>query len=82
VRKAEATSVTLGDGVAVIRRKGTSECVVAGILGVEADAQGETETVYLDRIVHRIGESDFEGWAVSGAVSTILRRRRDPARQI
>lgn len=80
--KPEETSVTLGDGVAVIRRKGTSDCVVAGILGVEAGAQGETETVYLDRIVHRIGESDFDGWAVSGAVSTILRRRRERARPI
>jgi hypothetical protein len=75
VSKAEEVSVTLGDGVAVIRRKGTSACIVAGVLGLDTDAGGATETVYLDRLVHRVGETDFEGWKVSGAVSTILRRR-------
>lgn len=73
--KAEEVSVTLGDGVAVIRRKGTSACIVAGILGIDSGPAGEAGTVYLDRLVHRVGETEFQGWDVSGAVSTILRKR-------
>lgn len=67
-------SVTLGENTAVIRRAGQSHPVLAGILGVKKQRDGEIKTVWLDRLVHRIGETDFEGWRVSGAVSTILTR--------
>lgn len=67
-------SVTLGENTAVIRRAGQSSPVLAGILGVKKQRDGTTKTVWLDRIVHRVGETDFDGWGVSGAVSTILTR--------
>ena len=67
-------SIVLTDTDAVIRRKERSNPVVARVLGREV-VQG-VETVWLDRCVHHRGEDAFEeGWNVSGAVSTVLRRR-------
>jgi NAD kinase len=67
-------NVTLGDDTAVIRRTGHSRPEVAKILGVERDASGQIVTVWLDRLVHRVGETEYMEWQVSGAVSTVLRR--------
>lgn len=64
-------SITFGDGLALIRREGHSEPIVANVLGRESDGQGET--VYLDRLVHEPGH-DWGTWAARGAVSTILNR--------
>lgn len=72
--RASSVEVTLSESTAVIRRSGQSTPVIAGILGVEKNAAGVVKTVWLDRLVHGIGEDRFDGWAVSGAVSTILRR--------
>ncbi len=68
--------VAFGDGTAVVRRGLSSSVAVANVLGRERDAAGR-EVVYLDRVVHFPGEKNFAGWAVSGAVSTILREHRD-----
>lgn len=66
-------SVTLGDGVVTFRREGVSSVTCAVILGREHGADG-AERIYLDRLVHRIGEERFSDWRVSGAISTILER--------
>lgn len=70
--KKEEIHVTLGADHAAIRRSG--RVVVAQILGVDRDQGGEVETVYLDRLVHKIWEDEFVGWRVWGAISTILHR--------
>lgn len=58
----------------VLKRERSSNPVIAGILGVDRDESGEIETIWLDRLVHKVGEDEFVGWSVSGAVSSILRR--------
>jgi hypothetical protein len=67
--------VSLGDGVAVIRKTGRSRPIVAGVLGVESDADGVVLQVWLDRLVHAPGEQWAGPWAVSGAISSALTRR-------
>lgn len=66
------TTVSLGEGIAVIRRKGVSAPVVAQILGVDRDGEGRSHRIYLDRRVHRRGECQVGEYEASGAVSTIL----------
>lgn len=73
MRRDEEVSVTLGDGVVVVRRSGSSQATIAKILGMEP-AGGNPQRLFLDRIVHRPGESEFVGWRVSGAVVTMLER--------
>lgn len=70
----ERVTVSLGEGVAVFRRNIQSRPIVANILGVEKDAIGEISVVYLDRVVHKPKETSFEGWHVSGAIVTEMRR--------
>lgn len=67
--------VSIGKEVVVIKRSGQSQPILAGILGMDLDGAGQPETVWLDRIVHRLSEDSFEGWHVSGAVTTVLRRQ-------
>lgn len=69
----------MGDHDAVIRRQGQSVPVTAKVLGLERDARGVIVTVWLDRLVHRPGETEFVEWKVGGAVSTILTRLDDSA---
>mgnify|MGYP000745875685 CR=1 FL=1 len=76
--KLEVT-VTLGDGVVVLHRSGQSKRIVANVLGVERADSGEIQKVWLDRLVHRTFESEFADWHVSGAVSTVLIRKAQPA---
>jgi hypothetical protein len=70
--------ITFGDQSVVLRRSGNSQLVVANVLGSEVDPVTGGKTVWLDRKVHRVGESQFvEGdaaWLVSGAISTVLRK--------
>lgn len=73
----ENVTVTIGEGVAVIRRKGQSRPVVANILGIEHDESGRPKTVWLDRLVHRYHESRFIGWSVFGALSSVLTVREE-----
>jgi hypothetical protein len=62
-------TVTIGEGVATIRREGSSVLLTAGILGRESE--NGRDRVYLDRMVHRPGESCV-GWELHGSYSTIL----------
>jgi hypothetical protein len=73
-KEKERVEVAIGDGVVVLKRERSSNPVIAGILGVDRDESGEIETIWLDRLVHKVGEDEFVGWSVSGAVSSILRR--------
>jgi hypothetical protein len=72
MRREEEVSVTLGDGVVVIRRTGSSRAVVANILGIDPSDSPTPSRIWLDRLVHRPGEQSFIGWKVSGAVVTML----------
>lgn len=67
-------TLTLGDGVAVIRRHGRSDPMVAGVLGIQHAENGEPERVYLDRLIHSPYHRTMGEWQISGAVSTILSR--------
>lgn len=73
-KEKERVEVSIGQDVVVLKREGKSGPVLAGILGVDRDDSGEIDTIWLDRLVHKIGEDQFVGWHVSGAVTSILRR--------
>lgn len=65
-------TVSIGEGVATIKRDGSSATAVASILG--RIVRDELETICLDRLVHEPYEDEFVGWRVSGAVTTLLTR--------
>ncbi|WP_353254706.1 hypothetical protein [Burkholderia anthina] len=65
-------TVAIGDGVVTIKRDGSSTATVAGVLGKVT--KGGAEVVCLDRLVHQPHETEFAGWMVSGAVTTLLSR--------
>jgi hypothetical protein len=75
----DEVQVSLGEGAAVIRKHGRSRPIIAGVLGIESDADGMVQQVWLDRLVHAPGEEWDGAWAVSGAVSSVLTRRRTEA---
>ena len=72
MRKSVRVSFCIGEGVAVIRREGSTTPIVANILGREVGDQNET--IYMDRLVHSAFE-DWQDWTVDGAISTILTRK-------
>lgn len=67
----EAVLLRIGESEAVISRQGSSNHVVAKILGIE-ETEKKGRIIYLDRLVHRPGESYLGDYEVSGAVSSIL----------
>ena len=69
-------SISIGDGVATIKRRGTRGTTVAHILGT-VEAEG-LEVICLDRLVHGIFEDEMDGWHVSGAVTSVLARPIGP----
>ena len=75
--KIDAT-VSLGDGVAVIRYGKSSQPKVVGVLGIDLGADGKAERVFLDRLIHKPREDEIDGWQVSGAISSILERPATP----
>lgn len=66
--------MTLGDGVVTLRRDGKSSPVTANILGMDVDSDGSPVRIWLDRIVHHGNQCRFIGWAVHGAVASVLVR--------
>lgn len=76
--KEQRVDISFGEGSVVLRRSGNSQPVVANVLGSEVDPVTGEKTVWLDRRVHRLGESKFFEldaiWQASGAISTVLRR--------
>jgi hypothetical protein len=77
----ERVTVTIGEGIAVLKRTGQGSPTIANILGIDRDAEGNIETVYLDRMVHKPMETSFEGWTVSGAIATEMRPTKGKERQ-
>lgn len=77
-------TLVIGQTDTVVSRNGSRKKTVAGILGQETDPATGLRTIWLDRIVHRAGESRFESggrsWSVSGAISTILREEPAPSK--
>jgi hypothetical protein len=69
-------SVSLGDDSkhATIRFSDRSFPVVAGVLGIEHDANGRPVRLYLDSRIHRDTAGEYRGWKPWGAISTILER--------
>jgi hypothetical protein len=65
-------TVTLGDGVAVIRRRGVTDPIVAKVLGTEHDEDGNPRRVWLDRLVHRPEQVNLGLWSVEGAYVSML----------
>lgn len=74
--KVPEVTVKLGETDAAFHRSGQSRPMIAKVLGVTRDANGEVSHVVLDRIVHRPGESNFVDWKVHGAVVSELTRTR------
>lgn len=74
-KKPDAT-VEIGEGVVVIKRKGTSRPSVANVLKAEVNEDGHVTRLVLDRLVHRPHETDFCDWHVSGAFVTVLESSR------
>lgn len=63
-------NVHVGDGVVVVRRKGSSSPAIASILG---SVPSETGTaLYLDRLIHKPHETELGGYLVRGAISTVV----------
>ena len=48
--------IVIGDGSVTIRRSGRSAPIVAQVLGLDRDPDGEVTRIWLDRLVHRPGE--------------------------
>ena len=65
-------SAVLGDGVVTIWRAGSTNAILANVLGIEK-VDGY-QKVYLDRLVHNDAQI-WEEWSASGCVSTILHRQ-------
>lgn len=73
--KSENTAtVTLGDEVVTIRRRGRSSAEVACILGREFGPDGRIDKIVLDRIVHGYHETAMGEWRVGGALVSVLTR--------
>lgn len=63
-------NIHLGDGVVVVRRKGSSSPAIANVLGSVATEIGTL--LYLDRLIHKPYESELGGYAIKGAISSII----------
>lgn len=66
------TELTIGEGLVVIKRHGVSQKIIAHILGVENNQDGDVNKIYLDRLVHKPMEKTLGLWNVTGAISSIL----------
>ena len=72
-------TVKVGDGVVSIRRVGISVATVARLLGRQLSEDGTTESLTLDRLVHRPHEQtigrDGVLWSLHGAYVSVLHRK-------
>lgn len=70
----EAADITIHSDNVVIRRRGISRTVVAGILELKNDTHGVPQRIVLDRRVHAPRITRFGDWEVTGAVVSVLTR--------
>lgn len=71
-------SLSADEKTATIRLSGRSEPIVCGVLGVEMTADSR-RVVYLNSRFHKSPDSEYSGWAPTGAISTILTEKHDVA---
>jgi hypothetical protein len=68
--KEDTSTLSVGEGVVVLRRKGRS-AVTANILGEELDRPEKgIKTLWLDRAIHESHEATLGGHPVGGAFVT------------
>lgn len=68
--KTDSSTLTMGEGLIVIRKQGRLP-VTATILGEEHDRPEKgLKTIWLDRVVHAMGEDSIGGCPVAGAMVT------------
>jgi hypothetical protein len=63
-------NVHVGDGIVVVRRKGSSSPAIANVLGTVSTECGTL--LYLDRLIHKPYENELGGYGVKGAISSII----------
>lgn len=66
----QEANVHVGDGIVVVRRKGSTSPAIANVLGSVPSSVGTK--LYLDRLIHKPFESELGGYHVQGAISSIL----------
>lgn len=71
-------TVTIGEEIVTVRRRGQSGAEVARILGCEHGPDGRIEKLILDRVVHGYHETALGEWYVTGAVVSVLVRMPEP----
>lgn len=74
--------IRIGEGVISIRRRGISEITTARILGFDLADDGRLASLYLDRLIHTMSESEIgteeDPWQLGGAfVSTLTKKLTD-----
>lgn len=74
MRTPDEVVVTVGESWVVVRRHNRSAAATARILGIDTAEDGAPCRIWLDRLVHRTGETTLGPWSVHGAVSTVLER--------
>lgn len=68
--KTDSSTLTMGEGLIVIRKQGRLP-VTANILGEEHDRpERGLKTIWLDRVVHAVGDDTLGGYPVAGALVT------------
>lgn len=69
-------SVTFGndDQLVTIRKSNTSSPIIAGLLGVDTDANMRPIRIYLRSKIHsdHADATSFTGWEPLGAITTVL----------
>lgn len=69
----ERAFVTVADTAVTIKQPGRTALIVANVLGMYRDADGQPQRIWLDRLVHQ-SHIDYGEWSASGAVVTELKR--------
>ena len=58
---------------ATVRMGSRRQPIVTGCLGVDRNAQGGLEKVYLDSLIHMSSKHvNYDGFKLNGAISTVL----------
>lgn len=64
--------VRIGDGVVSIRRKGSTEIILANVVATTPAVVGVPTRLWLDRLVHAAHETNIGQYPVKGAFVTEL----------
>ncbi|MGH0003602.1 hypothetical protein ACQU0X_26295 [Pseudovibrio ascidiaceicola] len=64
--------------IVTIRKSSRSTPIIGDVLGIERTADGSPCRVFLRNKIHRDEETNYKGWAMSGAISTVLTKQQEP----